>query len=84
MPTAAAIATNPFTLMVQPDAVLQAMEQSVALRGLRQQQFRPLDREDDAPAKAADKPAATSAPDTAPWLRGIARGDVAIYSSLLN
>lgn len=89
MPTAAVIATNPFALMVQPDAVLQAMEKSSALRSLRQRQVRPLDREEDlaadaAPAKQPLQPLPLASADPAPWLRGIARGDVSIYSSLLN
>ncbi|KAF1043884.1 hypothetical protein [Xylophilus sp.] len=99
MTTAASLAANPFALMVQPDAVLRAMEKSSALRGLRQQQFRPLDREEELAAEAAaaaksrqsgrsTRPAPAAADgvdtDTAPWLRGIASSDIAIYSSLLN
>lgn len=35
---------NPFALMVQPDAVLKAIERSEALSGLRTHVVRPLDR----------------------------------------
>lgn len=35
---------NPFSLMMEPEAVLQAMERSQSLRGLRRRTLRPLDR----------------------------------------
>lgn len=35
---------NPFSLMMEPEAVLQAMERSQSLRKLRRHQLRPLDR----------------------------------------
>lgn len=35
---------NPFSLMMEPEMVLQAMERSDALRNLRQQIFHPLDK----------------------------------------
>jgi hypothetical protein len=38
------IKLNPFALMMEPEAVLQAMERSNALRTLRQQVFHPLDK----------------------------------------
>jgi hypothetical protein len=38
------IQLNPFSLMMEPEMVLQAMERSEALRGLRQQVFHPLDK----------------------------------------
>ena len=44
------VAANPFALMVQPEQVLRAMQTSKSLRCLTQQQFRPLDRENDTPA----------------------------------
>lgn len=36
--------TNPFVLMLDPEAVISAMESSVNLRGLRQRICRPLDK----------------------------------------
>ena len=38
------IALNPFALMMEPELVLQAMEQSQALRQLRQRVCHPLDK----------------------------------------
>lgn len=35
---------NPFSLMMEPEAVIQAMERSTALRSLRRHQLRPLDK----------------------------------------
>lgn len=35
---------NPFSLMMEPERVLQAMERSRQLSGLRRHQLRPLDR----------------------------------------
>lgn len=35
---------NPFVLMLDPEAVISAMEGSTALRGLRQHMCRPLDK----------------------------------------
>jgi hypothetical protein len=37
-------ANNPFALMLEPQQVLQAIEGSTSLRGLRQQQYLLLDR----------------------------------------
>ncbi len=39
-----AISLNPFSLMMEPESVLQAMERSQSLRGLRRRQLRPLDK----------------------------------------
>ena len=36
--------TNPFVLMLDPEAVISAMENSTPLRGLRQRVCRPLDK----------------------------------------
>lgn len=41
---AVAAANNPFALMLEPQQVLQAVEGSRTLRGLRQQQYLLLDR----------------------------------------
>lgn len=38
------ISLNPFSLMMEPETVLQAMERSTALRSLRRHQLRPLDK----------------------------------------
>ena len=38
------ISLNPFSLMMEPELVLQAMERSSALRSLRRRQLRPLDK----------------------------------------
>ena len=39
-----AISLNPFSLMMEPENVLQAMERSQSLRGLRRRTLRPLDK----------------------------------------
>ncbi|WP_198969820.1 hypothetical protein [Xylophilus sp. ASV27] len=39
----AVIASNPFALMMDPEAVLQAMEHSDALRSLKLRRIQPLD-----------------------------------------
>jgi hypothetical protein len=41
---ATALALNPFTLMMEPELVLQTMERSQQLRGLRRHKLRPLDK----------------------------------------
>ena len=38
------VTLNPFSLLMEPELVLQAMERSQGLRGLRRQKFRPLDK----------------------------------------
>jgi hypothetical protein len=38
------IALNPFSLMMEPERVLQTMERSQQLRGLRRHKLRPLDK----------------------------------------
>jgi hypothetical protein len=38
------ISLNPFSLMMEPEIVLQAMERSQSLRKLRRQKFHPLDK----------------------------------------
>ena len=38
------ISLNPFSLMMEPELVLQAMKRSESLRGLRRHKLRPLDR----------------------------------------
>jgi hypothetical protein len=38
------ISLNPFSLMMEPELVLQAMERSKSLRALRRHQLRPLDK----------------------------------------
>jgi len=38
------ISLNPFSLMMEPELVLQAMERSTSLRSLRRHQLRPLDK----------------------------------------
>ncbi|MDF1484510.1 hypothetical protein PY257_04830 [Ramlibacter sp. H39-3-26] len=86
MNATAAITANPFALMVTPEQVLQTMEQSRSLRALHQQQFRPLDRddeEDDAPAAALPSAAASSLPETEPWLRGMTRVQASLYRAVL-
>ena len=35
---------NPFSLMMEPEAVIKAMERSTALRGLRRHKLHPLDK----------------------------------------
>ena len=39
-----AIALNPFSLMMEPELVLQTMERSLQLRSLRRRKLRPLDK----------------------------------------
>ena len=39
-----AISLNPFSLMMEPEVVLQAMERSKTLRSLRRRKLRPLDK----------------------------------------
>jgi len=39
-----AISLNPFSLMMEPEIVLQAMERSQELRSLRLHKLRPLDK----------------------------------------
>lgn len=39
-----ALAVNPFSLMMEPERVLQIMERSQELRGLRRHKLRPLDK----------------------------------------
>ena len=38
------ISLNPFSLMMEPETVLQAVERSSALRSLRRHKLRPLDK----------------------------------------
>jgi hypothetical protein len=38
------ISLNPFSLMMEPEVVLQAMEHSKSLSALRRHQLRPLDK----------------------------------------
>ena len=38
------VSLNPFSLLMEPELVLQAMERSQGLRGLRRQKFHPLDK----------------------------------------
>ena len=38
------ISLNPFSLMMEPELVLQAMEHSKSLRALRHRKLRPLDK----------------------------------------
>ena len=40
----AALALHPFSLMMEPERVLQTMERSQQLRGLRRHKLRPLDK----------------------------------------
>jgi uncharacterized membrane protein len=42
--TTTAAALNPFSLMMEPELVLQTMERSQQLRGLRRHKLRPLDK----------------------------------------
>ena len=42
--TTTAAALNPFSLMMEPELVLQTMERSEQLRGLRRHKLRPLDK----------------------------------------
>ena len=39
-----ATSLNPFSLMMEPEAVLRAMESSNSLKGLRRRTLRPLDK----------------------------------------
>jgi len=39
-----AISLNPFSLMMEPEVVIKAMQRSQTLRGLRRHQLRPLDK----------------------------------------
>jgi hypothetical protein len=39
-----ALSLNPFSLMMEPELVLQTMERSQQLRGLRRHKLRPLDK----------------------------------------
>lgn len=39
-----ALELNPFSLMMEPELVLQTMERSQQLRGLRRHKVRPLDK----------------------------------------
>ena len=39
-----ALELNPFSLMMEPELVLQTMERSQQLRGLRRHKMRPLDK----------------------------------------
>ena len=41
---ATSIALNPFSLMMEPELVLQTMERSQQLRSLRRRKLRPLDK----------------------------------------
>ena len=38
------LALNPFSLMMEPELVLQTMDRSQQLRGLRRHKLRPLDK----------------------------------------
>jgi hypothetical protein len=40
----ATLALNPFSLMMEPERVLDLMEHSTQLRGLRRRKLRPLDK----------------------------------------
>ena len=42
--THTALAINPFSLMMEPELVLQTMERSQQLRGLHRRKLRPLDK----------------------------------------
>lgn len=42
--TNTALALNPFSLMMEPERVLQTMERSQQLSGLRRHKLRPLDK----------------------------------------
>jgi hypothetical protein len=39
-----ALDLNPFSLMMEPELILQTMERSLQLRGLRRHKLRPLDK----------------------------------------
>ena len=64
--THAQIASNPFALMMNPEAVFAAIEQSDRLARLKSQICRPLDKPIVARADAADKPTAEDEVDA--WL----------------
>ena len=51
-----ALASNPFALMMNPEAVIAAVEHSDALRGLKLRRIQPLD---EMPPVRKDAPAAT-------------------------
>lgn len=38
------VSLNPFSLLIEPELVLQTMERSQGLRGLRRKKFHPLDK----------------------------------------
>ena len=42
--TTTTLALNPFSLIMEPELVLQTMERSQQLRGLRRHKLRPLDK----------------------------------------
>ena len=42
--TTTALELNPFSMMMEPELVLQTMERSQQLRGLRRHKLRPLDK----------------------------------------
>ena len=42
--SAAEVVLNPFCLMMNPELILRAMEQSTQLRSLRRHKLRPLDK----------------------------------------
>jgi hypothetical protein len=44
MKTTTALELNPFSLMMEPELVLQTMERSQQLRNLRRHKMRPLDK----------------------------------------
>ena len=64
--THAQIASNPFALMMNPEAVFAAIGQSERLARLNSQICRPLDKPMVARADAADKPSAQDEVDA--WL----------------
>ena len=64
--THAQIASNPFALMMNPEAVFAAIGQSERLARLKSQICRPLDKPMVARADVADKPSAQDEVDA--WL----------------
>ena len=69
------LALNPFSLMMEPERVLQTMERSLQLRGLRRHKLRPLDKPlipftDEARASRAAFDAAIEAQDRKDRTRG--------------
>jgi hypothetical protein len=64
------ISLNPFSLMMEPEVVLQTMERSQTLRGLRRHQLRPLDKpliphsKTPVPSDGAARATAITPPDT--------------------